>query len=112
MFKTTMVCDRRVFDKKGKWHNPNQDCDEHFFYFIKEPLTLVASYDAHGREQMVESLTISIFGGRPFAKEDTIELETGETYKIVNITINYVETNILVKDMLKPRIASMELVLE
>ena len=111
-FKTPFLCDRRVYDKKGKWKSPNNDFAENIFYFIKEPLTLVASYDNFGREQMVETITITIFGGKQIIKEDEITLETGTKYKVQNITVNYVESNVLIKDMLKPRIASMELVLQ
>jgi len=111
-FKTPLLCDRRVYDKKGKWKSPNNDIAENIFYFVKEPLTLVASYDSYGREEMKETTTITVFGGKQIVKEDTITLETGETFKVVSLTINYFESNILVKDMLKPRIESMELTLE
>jgi len=111
-FKTPILCDRRVYDKKGKWKNPQNDFEENIFYFIKDPLTLTPKYDSYGREEMFETITITIFGGKPIAKEDTVVLESGETYKVQGITINYIETNVLVKDMLKPRIASMELTLE
>ena len=111
-FKTPLLCDRRVYDKKGKWKSPNNNIEENIFYFIKEPLTLVDSYDSYGREQMKETMTITVFGGKPIIKEDTIITETGTQYKVVNMTINYVESNVLVKDMLKPRIESMDLVLE
>lgn len=111
-FKTPLLCDRRVYDKKGKWKSPNNDIAENIFYFVKEPLTLVASYDSYGREEMKETTTITVFGGKPIVKEDTITLETGETFKVVSLTINYFESNILIKDMLKPRIESMDLVLE
>ena len=107
-----MLCDRRVYDKRGTWKSPNQDTSENIFYFVKEPLTMVASYDNYGREQMTETMTITIFGSKPIIKEDTITLESGETFKIQGVTINYFETNVLVKDMLKPRIESIELVLE
>lgn len=110
-FKTPLLCDRRVYDKRGKWRNPNQDHDEVVFYFIKEPLTLVASYE-NGREQLKETITIVVFGGKPIAKEDLLILETGKNYKVQAITPNYFENNIFVKDMLKPRIESLELVLE
>lgn len=110
-FKTPLLCDRRVYDKRGKWRNPNQDHDENIFYFVKEPLTLTASYQ-YGREQLKETTTIVVFGGKPIAKEDTIWLDTGESFKVVGITVNYFEGNILVKDMLKPRIESLELELE
>lgn len=111
MFKTPILCDRRVYDKKGQWKSPNNDIAENIFYFIKEPLTLVPSY-ANGREQLKETITITVFGGKPFAKEDSITLDTGITYKIQQMTPNFIEHNILVVDMLKPRIASIDLVLE
>jgi len=111
MFKTPILCDRRVYDKKGKWKSPNNDIAENIFYFIKEPLTLVPSY-FNGKEQLKETLTITVFGGKPFAKEDSITLDTGITYKIQQMTPNFIEHNILVVDMLKPRIASIDLVLE
>ena len=110
-FKTPILCDRRVYDKKGKWKSPNKDIEENIFYFIKEPLTMVSEYRG-GREELVETMTITVFGGKPFAKEDTIYLEDGKPFKIQNMTINYIESNIMVKDMLKPRIESIELTLE
>ena len=111
-FKTPLLCDRRVYDKRGKWKSPNNDIEENIFYFIKEPLTLTPSYDSYGREQMKETMTITIFGGKPIIKEDTITLENGATYKIESIVVNYFESNVLVKDMLKQRIESMDLILE
>jgi hypothetical protein len=110
-FKTPILCDRRVYDKKGKWKSPNNDIEENVFYFIKENLTLVPSY-VNGREQLKETITITVFGTKQFAKEDSIWLENGTKFKIVQITPNYLESNIFVKDMLKPRIESTELVLE
>ena len=111
-FKTPILCDRRVFDKKGKWKSPNNDIEENIFYYVKEPLTLVPEYDAYKREEMKETTTIVIFGGKPIVKEDLITLESGAKYKVESLTINYFESNVLIKDMLKPRIASMEIVLE
>ena len=109
-FKTPILCDRRIYDKKGKWKSPNNDIEENIFYFVKEPLTMIPSY-ANGREQMKETITITVFGGKPFAKEDNIKLDTGVEYKIEQIVPNFIEHNILVKDMLKPRIESVDLVL-
>ena len=109
-FKTPILCDRRIYDKKGKWLNPTTNMEETFFYFIKEPLTLVTSYQ-NGREEVKETLTITIFGGKPLSKYDEIILENGTKYSIDTITVNYFECNVLVKDMLKPRIESMELLL-
>ena len=111
MFKTPIICDRRVYDKKGKWKSPNNDIAENIFYFVKEPLTLVPSY-RNGREEMKETLTITVFGSKQFAKEDEITLDSGVKYRIQEITYNFIEHNILVKDLLKPRIESCDLVLE
>lgn len=110
-FKTPILCDRRVYDKKGKWKSPNNDFEENIFYFIKENLTLVPSY-VNGREQMKETLTITVFGGKPFCKEDEITLANGVKYRIQTITPNYIEHNIMVVDMLKQRVESVDLVLE
>lgn len=109
-FKTPIVCDRRIYDKKGKWQNPNQDYDENIFYFIKENLTLVPQY-VNGREELKPTITITVFGGKPFAKEDVVIIHCGK-FRIQEITPNYVEHNNLVVDLLKPRIASIDLLLE
>ena len=111
MFKTPIICDRRVYDKKGKWKSPNNDIAENIFYFVKEPLTLVPSY-RNGREELKETLTITVFGSKQFAKEDEITLDSGVKYRVQEITYNFIEHNILVKDLLKPRIESCDLVLE
>ena len=111
MFKTPIICDRRVYDKKGKWKSPNNDIAENIFYFVKEPLTLVPSY-RNGREEMKETLTITVFGSKQFVKEDEITLDSGVKYRVQEITYNFIEHNILVKDLLKPRIESCDLVLE
>ena len=111
MFKTKILCDRRIYDKKGKWLNPLTDLYENVFYYIKEPLHLESSY-ANGREQLKETIGIVVYGGKPFAVCDKIILENGMAYEISNFTINYFESNILIKDMLKQRIESMELTLE
>lgn len=111
-FKTPIICDRRVYDKRGKWKSPNNDFAENIFYFVREPLTLVPSYDQFGREELKETITITIFGGKEIVKEDNIYLEDGTRYKVVGITYHFFESNVLIKDMLKQRIESMDLVLE
>jgi len=109
-FKTPILCDRRVYDKKGKWKSPNNDIEENIYYFIKEPLTLTSDY-VNGREELKETMTIVVFGGKPIAQYDYIYLD-GRKWFVGGITYNYIEHNILVKDMLKPRIASMEITLD
>ena len=110
-FLTPLLCDRRVYDKKGKWKSPNNDIEENIFYYIKENLSLVPSY-INGREELKETLTITVFGSKPFVKEDTITLDTGAKYRVHQITPIYVEHNVMVTDLLKPRVESVDLVLE
>ena len=109
-FKTPILCDRRVYDKKGKWKSPNNDITENIFYFIKENLTLVPSY-RNGREELAETITITVFGGKPICKEDKITLNDGKVYRVQQIIPNYIEHNVLVADLLKPRIESLDIVL-
>lgn len=111
-FKTPLLCDRRVYDKKGSWENPNNDIAETIFYFVKEPRTMAAEYNSYGNEELKETITIVVFGGKPISKNDLITLETGEQLRVVGWVVNYFEPNILVKDLLKPRIESIELTLE
>ena len=113
VFTTPFICDRRLYNKKGRWKNPNQDVDEPIFYFEKEPLTLESIYE-NGREEIKETLTIVVFGARPIIAYDKIVLENGKEYCVSanGVTYNAFEPNILVRDMLKPRYTSMVLVLE
>ena len=110
-FKTPILCDRRVYDKKGKWKSPNNDIAENIFYFVKEPLTLVPEWEK-GQQILKPTMTITIYGGRQLAIEDEITTDYGKKYRVSQILeVNYIECNILVKDMLKPRIQSTTVVL-
>lgn len=111
-FKTPILCDRRIFNKKGKWKSPNNDIEENIFYYEKDPLTLSSQYE-NGKEELKETMTIVVFGSKPFAIYDTITLENGKEFMIHDpIIYNPAEINILVRDMLKPRYISTELTLE
>ena len=110
-FKTPLLCDRRVYSFRGKWKSPNNDLVENIYYFIKEPLTMIPTY-VNGREEITETLTITVFGTKQFAKEDSITLQNGTTYKINQISPNEFESNILVRDMIKTRYESVDLVLQ
>ena len=110
-FITPILCDRRIYDKKGKWKSPNNDVADNIFYFIKENRTLVPSY-VNGREELKETLTITVFGSKPIVKEDIVELDTGEKFRVQQIIPNFIEHNVLVTDLLKPRIASLDIILE
>lgn len=108
---TPLICDRRVYDKKGKWLNPLTKIVENVFYFEKEARTMVSTY-VNGREELKETLTITVYGGKPFAKGDKIALETGEEFRIEGYIPKYFESNPLVKDLVKPLVAEMDLILE
>lgn len=110
-FKTPLLCDRRVYNKKGKWKSPNNDFIENIFYFEREPMTYTTTYE-NGREQIKPTITICVFGSKTFASEDKITLEDGSELLIKAITPNYADKNVLVMDMLKPRMESCDLVLE
>lgn len=109
-FKTPYLCDRRVYDKKGYWKNPNEDGLTPFFYFIQQQPTLVSSY-SNGLQELREEVVIVVFGSHPFTENDKVNV-LGREYLIKEITPNYLEHNILVKDMLKDRVGSMQLTLE
>lgn len=104
------IVDRRVYAYKGSWQNPQQDLSSNIFYFISRPQTLVAEWQ-NGREVIVPEIEITIFGEHPIVKDDIITFNDGSKYKVIQITLNYYEPNILVRDMLKPRVESMVLVL-
>lgn len=108
--KNNLFVDRRVFCFKGKWKDPRQDIERNCFYYIKEN-TLVEDY-RDGKETLSPRITIVVFGEYPMCEHDTFTLQTGETYRVGNIILNYVETNILVRDLCKQRVESMMVVLE
>lgn len=110
MFTTPYLCDRRIYDKKGYWKNPNKQNKTTLFYYIKEQPTYVPSYN-NGLEELKEQIVIVVFGEHPFTTNDYIEI-LGRKYLIKEILPNYLEHNILVKDMLKDRIGSMQLTLD
>ena len=109
-FITPILCDRRVYAFKGKWKSPNNDIEDNVYYFIKEPLSMTSSYE-NGREELKETITITAFGTKPYAVKDFITLQNGVRYEIQAILPNFLESNILVRDMLKQRYASVDLIL-
>lgn len=110
--KSAILCDRRVYAFKGKWKNPNQDLEETIYYFVSKPLTLETRFGGNQAEELVPTLEITIFGGKPICEKDIITLQNGEKYMVGGIVINYLESNLYVRDMLKQRIASQVLTLE
>ena len=110
MFTTPYLCDRRVYDKRGSWYNPNLKRKETLFFFIQEQPTLEMDY-RNGLEELKETMTIVVFGEHPFTTNDKFEC-LGRERLIVSIENIYLEHNVLVQDMLKDRVGSMRLVLE
>lgn len=109
MFKTPYLCDRRVYDKKAIWKNPNNDTETKLFFFIQEAPTLVPSY-TNGLEELKTQVTIVVFGEHPFCVNDKIHC-LHQDYLIKDIVPNYIENNVLVQDMLKERVGSVQLTL-
>ena len=108
--KNSLFVDRVAYPFKGKWKDPKQDLDRNIYYFINEQ-TLVEAYE-NGRGQVKPQITITLFGEFPIIANDEIVLETGEKYKVQETPmLNYYESNILVRDLLKPRVESMTLTL-
>ena len=110
-FKNALFVDRRVYDAKGTWKNPQQDIEDVVFYFVSTPLTISQEWK-NGREQLVETTEITVFGEKPIAVRDLITLKDGTKYEVTKIVVNYFEPNIMIKDMLKQRIESQTLTLE
>ena len=111
-FKTPILCDRKIYNKKGKWKSPNNDIAENIYYYEDEHLTLSVDYK-NGREELKPTITIVVFGSKPFAQYDEITLENGQKL-FVSAPIEYIpiERNIYVVDMLKPRYKATRITLE
>lgn len=108
--KNPLLVDRTVYAFKGKWINPKNDLPCVIYYFVSSPLTLASSWES-GREEIKPTVSITVFGEHAFTKHDVIYLEDGSHYEVEEITSNYFESNIQVRDLLKPRVESQELVL-
>ena len=109
--KNPLICDRRVYSYKGQWKNPNNDHPVTIFYFISTPMTLVTTWE-NGSEQVKSTLGITIFGEHAFCTHDIIKLQDGTEYEVHDVTNNYFESNIQIRDMVKQRVGSQEVTLE
>lgn len=108
--KNNLFVDRVAYPFKGKWKDPKQDLVTNLYYFVNE-YTMVEVYE-NGRGQVKPQITITVFGEHAIISNDEIILETGEKYKVQGKpNLNYFESNILVRDLLKPRVESMTLTL-
>lgn len=104
------IVDRKIYSFKGSWKNPQQDIETVIYYFVSRPQTFITEWQ-NGRETIVPQMEITVFGEHPIVKDDIITLDNGSKYKVVEHTLNPYEPNIAVRDMLKPRVESMVLVL-
>lgn len=109
--KNPFILDRRVYAFKGKWKNPQNDHLENIYYFVSTPLTLATTWE-NGREEIRPTISITTFGEHAFCEHDIFYLQDGTKFEIGDITNNYFEPNIQVRDMLKPRIENQELTLK
>lgn len=100
------IVDRKTYIYKGTWRNPNQDVDYVFYYYFVQPLTLRVT-SQYGKEQVRPSTLIGIFGQHPFVKGDKLTLHDGTTLQIGEITLEYYEGNIRIRNALVPRVREM-----
>lgn len=107
--KNHLFVDRRVYAFKGTWKDPKQDLERLCYYFVNET-TLVESYE-NGRGHMKPQITITVFGEFPICANDLFKLQTDEEFRVQDISYNYFESNVLVRDMLKQKVESMVLIL-
>ena len=109
--KNPLLVDRKVYSYKGKWKSQKDDYETNIYYFISTPMTLTGSWE-NGRETMTPTIGITAFGEHAFCRHDIITLQDGSEFEIVDVTNNYFEPNIQVRDMLKQRVESQEITLE
>lgn len=108
--KNQLLVDRSVYSFKGKWKSPNQDLATPLFYFISKPETLVLEWK-NGREEFTPEIEITICGEHAIIVGDYFTLDSGVRRMVYGVSINYKEHNIAVRDLLKPTIESMVLIL-
>lgn len=108
--KNNLLVDRRTYTFMGHWKNPQQDLESVVYYFVSQPMTLVNEW-RNGREQLVPQLEITICGEFPIVCGDYITLQNNEVKRVEGISLNYFESNIAVRDMLKQRVESMVITL-
>ena len=109
--KNPILCNRLVYNYKGKWKNPNNDYWQTIYYFISTPMTLVSTWE-NGREQVKSTLGITVFGEHAFCTHDIIRLQDGTEFEVQDLTNNYFDSNIQVRDMVKQRVESQEVTLD
>lgn len=109
--KPNCLCDRDIYSFKGKWFNPNTREYENVFYYISSPLSYRTTYES-GTEELKPTMEITIFGEKPIIERDIIILQDGSKMRVASRTINFVEHNINVRDMLKQRAENMVITLE
>lgn len=109
--KNPTLCNRKVYEFKGKWKNPKNDYAQTIYYFISTPMTLVSTWE-NGREQVKSTLGITVFGEHAFCEHDIITLQDGTTFEVHDFTNNYFASNIQIRDMVKQRVESQEVTLD
>lgn len=109
--KNNLFVDRKVYNFRGKWCNPNNDFKENIFYFISVPMTLASRWQ-DGREEIKSTMEITVFGEHAFCKHDIIYLQDGTKFEIGDFVNNYFESNIQVRDLLKQKVESQAVTLE
>jgi len=113
---TNQLADSRIYRFKGYWKQVNNDKLVPFRYFIVDGgITYTPSFE-NGLEKLKLTYKIQVFGDIHFIKGDKIIINK-DSYdelelKVYNIKPKYFEPNVLIADLIKPRIESIELLLQ
>lgn len=100
------IVDRKTYPHKGTWRNPDQDVDYVFFYYFINPMSLQVQTQ-YGRETVKPTAVIGVAGNHPFVKGDVLTLHNGMELQVQNITFNYFDGNIRIRELLLPRVREM-----
>lgn len=98
--------DRKTYLYKGTWQNPDEDVAHIFFYYYINPLTLKMG-SQFGKQMVTPTCIIGVAGKHPFVKGDVLTLHDGTSLQVRDITFEYYEGNIKVRQYLLPRVKEM-----
>jgi hypothetical protein len=105
------VVDRRTYLYEATWVNPQTEVEEKLFFYYINPLSLSVEY-VNGREKVMPTTTIGIYGEHHFVVGDKITLNNGLVLQVRNQTLTYREGNIRIRHMLKPIVQETAVELE
>lgn len=99
-----------IYTYDGFWTNPDGDKKEVIHYYISEHLSVKMMNDDYQHDK--GTVTIIVGGDYPMMLGDTITLDNGNEFVIVEMTRNQMPVNRMMRDLLKPQIRDITLKLE